>query len=114
MCFCPVSDRAAIILSAELITLLVILSSSSLYPLFVSNLFSSHPPLQSGSPWIDINETPQEGARRRDGERRKKRERGGRGRSDGKKHRDRDRESEREKKAKVTKKEEEGGGKQKN
>lgn len=68
MCFCPVSDRAAIILSAELITLLVILSSSSLYPLFVSNLFSSHPPLQSGSPWIDINETPQEGARRRDGE----------------------------------------------
>lgn len=64
ICFCPVCHRAAIILSAELISLLVILSSSSPYPLFSSNLFSSHPPFQSGSPWIDINEPLKEGGRR--------------------------------------------------
>lgn len=48
---------------------------SSLYPLFSSNLFSSRPPFQLGSSWIDISEPPKGGGRRRDSERRRERER---------------------------------------
>lgn len=48
---------------------------SFLYPLFSSNLFSSRPPFQPGSSWIDISEPPKGGGRRRDSERRRERER---------------------------------------
>lgn len=67
----------------ELIALVVIPFSSSLYPLFSSNLLSSHLPFQSGSSWIYISEPLKEGGRWRDGE----------------KKTERDRESEREKRA---------------
>lgn len=92
-CLCRVCDRAAITLSAELITLVVILSSSSLYPLFSSNLFSSRPPFQPGSSWIDISEPPKGGGRQRE-KKGKREEDGGEETSDA--DRGRDGESERE------------------
>lgn len=51
MCFCPISDKKPSF-SQQNSSLFVL---SALYPLFLSNLFFSHPSVQSGSPWIDIN-----------------------------------------------------------
>lgn len=67
ICFCPVCDRAAIILSAKLII------SSSYPPLLSSNLFSSsHPFSQPGSPWINIKRLTEEGSDREDLKERKR------------------------------------------